>query len=400
MSARGPLALARDRKFGPFFFGKLLSACGNWIQNLAAAVLMFELTGSAFMVGLVSVLQFSPQIVLSLWAGVLSDQFDRRRLVIAGRTVTGTTVSALAVLLAIQGTDGFGGPPVLLATVCVLGIAWSMSNAASHALVPALVPRVDLDQALALSAAAPSSARAIGPAIGAGLLLVGGPAAAFAAAGVGHLAFALMLLLTRSEAQPKPATKPSVLGGIRYLMSDRKAALLVVGVSMVAFGGDPVVTLTPSLAASLGGGDEVVGLLASAFGVGAISLTLLVRRVRNVVSLPQMGIAGYWLLAAGLVTVAFSGSVPVAMAGFLLAGSGFMMSNVALTTRIQRRVPDELRGRVMALWGLAAFGSRPVAAMLNGSVADFFDIRTALVAAAVLCVLASPLSSVTYRDQP
>ena len=392
---RGTLALLRDPAFGPFMGGKLLSSGGMWVQNLAAAVLMFRLTESAVMVGMVSVLQFVPLLLFSLWAGALSDRVDRRRMLMVGRSISGLSVAVLAALLFAD--ESLVGPAVLLVTVFAMGSGFAISNPAMQALIPALVRKADLEQALAVNAAAPSLARTVGPAVGAGLLLVGGPAAAFAVAASGHFVFAGVLVFVRARPHIRPASRPSVLGGLRYLLGDRKAGLLVLGVAMLGFGADPVVTLTPSLAAGLGGGDAVVGLFASAFGVGAVTLTLTFSQLRQHVSLRMVGIAGFWVLAAGLAVVAVAPVIAVGAAGFYVAGAGFMMATVALNTRIQRRVPDELRGRVMALWGLAFLGSRPFAALVNGSVADLLDVRSALTVAAVLTVASTPFAWVSYQ---
>jgi len=395
---RGPVSLLRDRTFGPYFVGKLLSTSGVWVQNLAGAVLMFELTRSAFMVGLVSVAQFIPTLGLALWAGTLVDRFDRRKVLLAGRVISGVVIGTLAGLVLVLGPDGFGGEAVLLGSVFLAGIGWSISQPAGQAIIPALVPPVDLEPALAVNAAAPSLARTLGPALGAGILLIGGPAAAFLAAALAHLTFATILVFIRPRPYQRPRTRPSVWGGLAYLKQDRKAAALIVGVAMLAVGADPAITLTPSLAAEMGGGDEVVGLFASAFGVGAVLFTLTFRALRRFLDLRVIGMGGFFALAAGLYVLAFSPNVGFGLVGFLVAGFGFMMATVALNTRIQRRVPEQLRGRVMALWGLAFLGSRPFAAMLNGALADAVSIQAAVLVTATLTLLASVLARARYRD--
>jgi MFS family permease len=393
---RGPGALLLDPVFGPFLGGKVISSCGLWMQNIAAAVLMFDLTGSSLMVGTVSVLQFTGIMTLSLWAGALTDRLDRRKLLLSGRIISGTAVLALALLLVIRGVDGFGGPPLLLVTVGVMGLGLALSAPAMQALVPGLVPARDLEQALALNSAAPSVARTVGPAMGAGLLLLGGPALAFAAAGVTHVLFAAALLAIKTPRHRQSEQRPSVLGGLRYLLSDRKAALLIIGIAMISWGMDPVVTLTPSLARQLGGSGEMVGVFASAFGAGAVVMTVLFRQLRQFLDLRRVGMLGFGLTGAGLVVVAFAPVVAVAAAGFFVSGIGFMMGTVSTNTRIQRRVPDELRGRVMALWGVAFLGSRPLAALANGWVADAVSLRWALLAAAAITLGSTSFASVSY----
>jgi MFS family permease len=394
---RGPAALLRDPTFGSFLAGKLLSTCGMWLQNLAAAVLMFQLTGSNVLVGAVSVAQFAPTLLFSLWAGAVSDRVNRRKLLIVGRLLSGGSVLVLASVLLLGEPDGPVAIGVLLVAVFVAGTGWAVSQPAMQAIVPALVPPRDLEPALALNAVAPSLGRTVGPALSAGLLLLGGPALAFAVAGPTHLVFVLVLVAIRPRPQARPRTRPALLGGLRYLWDDRRAAMLVLGGAALAVGADPVMTLTPALAAHMGQGEEAVGVFATAFGVGAVVAVLAMTPLRRVLALRTVGVLSFWVLAAGLVVVALSSAVQPAAAGFAVAGIGFTLGSVVLTTRVQRRVPDELRGRVMALWGLAFLGSRPLAALLDGLLADTVGLRAAVLVAAVITLFSSLLARVSYR---
>lgn len=393
-TARGRTAsaLLRDRNFGPFVVGKIVSSCGVWIGQIAAAVLMFELTRSAFMVGAVSMMLFAGPLLLALWTGALVDRRDRRRLLMVGRGISALAAAMLALLLVGSGVN----PQVLLVSAAVMGVGHAVSLPATQALTPGLVPDEDLEQALAFASVAPSIARTVGPALGAGLLVVGGPALAFAMAALTHAFFVLVLALVRARPQRREDGRPSIFGGLRYLVHDRTTLLLMAGVAMMAFGADPVITLTPSLADRLGGGSELVGLFASVFGVGAVLVVVVFRRLRGMLTLRLVGVAGYLVVGLGLVVAAVVPSVQGAAVGFLINGAGFMMATVALTTRIQRRVPDELRGRVMALWGVAFLGSRPIAAPINGAVADLASVQAAMLAAAAIVVAAALLARVRY----
>lgn len=385
-------ALLRDRNFGPFVVGKIISSCGVWIGQIAAAVLMYDLTRSAFMVGAVSMVLFAGPLLLALWTGALVDRRDRRRLLMVGRGISALAAGVLALLLVGSGI----GPQVLLVGAAVMGVGHAVSLPAMQALTPGLVPDEDLEQALAFASVAPSIARTVGPALGAGLLVLGGPALAFAVASLTHGFFVLILGWVRARPQRREDGRPSIFGGLRYLVNDRTTRLLMVAVAMMGFGADPVITLTPSLADRLGGGSELVGLFASVFGIGAVLVVVVFRRLRGLLTLRLVGVTGYLVVGVGLVVAAAVPSVPGAAAGFLINGAGFMMATVALTTRIQRRVPDELRGRVMALWGVAFLGSRPIAAPINGAVADLVSVQTAMLAAAAIVVAASLLARVRY----
>lgn len=391
--SRRPLELLWDRAFGPFVVGRVLSSCGSWIQQIAAAVLMFELTRSALLVGAVSVVLFGGPLVLALWTGALTDLLDRRKLLMVGRGLSTTAAGALATLLLVRGVDEFGGPAVLLVGAGVMGIGHSLSAPAMQALTPGLVANEDLEQALAYASVAPSIARTVGPALGGGLLLLGGPGLAFAAAAAMHAILVAVLAMIRvKRPQRRVSGRPGIFGGIRYVLANRTVGLVLVAIALLGFGVDPVITLTPPLAAEMGG-DELVGLFASAFGVGALIAVLVFQRLRTWLSLRRTGVVGYLVVALGLVIVGAFGSVAGVVAGFLVAGWGFMIATVTNNTRIQRGVPDELRGRVMALWGVAFLGSRPIAAPINGAIADATSVTIAMFAAAAVVLTAVLLAN-------
>lgn len=364
---------------------------------MAAAILMFQLTGSALMVGVISIVQFAGPLVLSLWAGALTDRLDRRRLLMASRGLAAVSASVLAILLAALGVEGFGGVPVLLICTGLLGIALGIGSPAMQALVPNLVPPRQLEQAIALNAVVGNIARAIGPALGAILIATGGPGLAFGVAASGHWLWMLALATVTSKAPTSWKGKRHLLGGITYIRQDRNAARLLVAVAALTFAIDPVITLTPSLAARLDDGAELVGVLASAFGIGAIAVTGLIGFLRARMTLRVLGMIGMSVSAFGLFTIGVSHSATLGVIGFLLTGAGFMLANTALVTRIQRRVPEELRGRVMALWTLAFLGTRPIAAALNGYLTDNASISWALGAGAVICLGGAYLSRASYR---
>lgn len=388
------MELLSDATYGRYFVGVVVSVCGVWGQNVAAAILMWQLTGSALLVGTVSIAQFVAPLVLAPWVGSLTDVFDRRRLLMGGRVISGS--GALVLVLADRTASGIT-VGVLLGAILVLGLGLALSSPAMQALLPSLVPRSDLDTAIALNSTVGNLGRAVGPALGSGLIVLGGPGAAFGFAAFGHLFFMLMLWRLIPPT-PRSASRGGLLDGFRYLRGDRKMALLLVGVGTLGIGMDPIITLTPGLAADLGRGDGAVGVLASVFGVGAVIAAGVLPRLRLRFTLPTLGFAGFVTLAAGLATVGAVPIYPIALGGFTVAGTGFLLATTVMTTRIQRRVPEELRGRIMALWTVAFIGSRPVGAALNGAVADLTSVRVALLVAAAVTLAAAVLARVRYDD--
>ncbi|WP_165492297.1 MFS transporter [Egibacter rhizosphaerae] len=378
---RSTPALLTDRTFGPWFAGNLLSNSGNWLHNVAAAVVVFNLTGSALLVGLATAAQFASLAVLAPWAGALSDRIDRRRLLLGGQAVAATSAAALATIAVTLGLEGHAGAWTVIAATGGIGVGIAFASPALNALVPALVPDEDLESGVALTSLTFNVGRALGPAAGGIILATVGASTAFAVNAFSFLALIGVLLVIRPRplGQPEADGDRSVRAGLRYVRSEATLFALLLGVGTIGFASDPVNTLTPALAGSLGGGDGLVAFLVSAFGVGAAATALATGRLQRALGLATVARAGALLLAVGLVAAAVAPTIPVALGAYVLMGIGFLLGLTSFTALLQRRVREDLRGRVMALWAVAFLGTRPVAALVDGAAADAFGVRPAFV---------------------
>lgn len=388
--ASTPLALLGDRTFGPFFFGNLVSNAGNWFQNLAAGVVVYELTASNTLVGLVSVLQFTATLLLSPWAGVAGDRHDRRRLLIAAQALSAIGAGALALAVIVLGIDGLGGPLPVFAATTVIGVGYAVSVPMVQAIVPQLVRPADLEGAIALSSVTFNLARAVGPALAGALVAGAGAGAAF---GVNAASFVVMIgVLLAIRPRPAPARDPdadrSLRAGLRWVRADRVAVPVLLATLALGWASDPVNTLSPAVADQLGRSDGFVGALVSAFGAGAAASALVVDRVRRRIGHRGATRLGLALVGAGMVGLAAAPHALGALAALFVAGIGFLVGITSLNTALQRRVPDELRARVMALWSVALLGARPLAAVVDGGLADLTSVSTALVVAGVVPAVA------------
>lgn len=391
--ARPVRSLLVDRTFGPYFWGQSLATMGVWIHNVAAAILMWDLTASTQWVAAITIGQFLPQVVVSPWSGGRADRADRRRQMVAGTVIAGLGPTTIAAWQALVGFDAGFGPVVLVIAATVIGTGFALSGPATQALLPSLVRRTELPSVVAVSSWPMTVARAAGPALGALLMVTGGTAPTFALVAVTQLTFAaVMHRRERETLVPLDGRDTRVRAALTYLRSERPTAFLLLGVGVVGFGVDPVVTLAPAVADRLGGSGDVVGLLASAFGVGAGIGFVLLPAVRRRQRLERMATLGLVLLALGLAPLAVVPTVPLAAATLAVAGVGMALSLTGFTTAVQQRVPDALRGRVMAIWAVAFLGSRPLAATLSGGIADVWNEEIALVVAAGL-ILAGAFAS-------
>jgi MFS family permease len=373
---------------GALALGKIFSTLAVWTTNIAAAILVYDLTRSALLVGLVSAAQFLPQLVLTPFSGALADRSDRLLQVIAG---TGVTALGSVLLVTWGSTVGFTRPAdagAAIAAAGLVGTGFSIAGPATSSLLPALVRRSELADAIALSSLPIVIARAIGPAVGALLFLTLGPTGTFAIASLLHLGFITTLLVLRRrvglpERQPSTGDR-RIRAGLAYLRSSPRTVLTLIGVGTIGIGVDPVTTLMPALAASLGQTSQFVGTLASSFGVGAGVGFVVLSRARLAVGIDRLGSFGLAMMGVGLVIAATVGVPAATLVGIGLSGAGMSFSLNAFTTLVQAQVPDDLRGRVMALWAMAFLGTRPLTSTTTGWLTDLTDVRIALLTSAAL----------------
>lgn len=390
LPARGALGLMFDRTFGALFWGKMFSVVAVWTHGIVAAIVMYQATGSALMVGLVGVVQFAPQLILSPISGKWADIGNPARQILLGRVFCVLGSGAIAVWFGLspgqQGDDAVA--PILLGTLLV-GLGFVIGGPAMQSIVPDLIRPGELSTAMALNSIPMTIGRIAGPAVGAFLVAHLGTAAAFAASAGLHLIFALLLVVVRFPAPPDrhPDTDYRVRTALRYVWHDRPLLLALLAVTTVGFAADPSITLVPALADELGGGAQLVGTLSGAFGIGAACGMTMLAVMRGRVASDRVSSIGLWLLGAGCLVLAFGSVTALALAGFVLAGLGFGWSMTGLSTVVQERAPEDLRGRIMALWLVGFLGSRPFAAAILGGASDRWGTAAGFLIAAAAVVL-------------
>ena len=392
---RSRAELLRDPAVGPLVTGRVLSTLAVWVTNVAASILVYDLTRSASAVGLITTAQFAPQLLLVPLTGVIADRADRARQMLVGALVTTSgSVLLLGWVLTVGMTRPSDATVVGLAAALV-GVGFAIGGPASQSLIPSLVRPSELADALALTSLPIMVARAAGPAVGAVMYVRAGAVVTFAVSLALHLVLVAILVAIRRRLavdRERPADDLRIRAALRYILDHPRAGLALVGLGMIGVGVDPVVTLGPSLADLLGDPTELVGHLASAFGVGTAAGYAMLTRTRAAVGLDRLGALGLRVMATGLLLAAAAAwtgplAVAVALVGLGVAGVGMPLALNAYTTVVQGGLPDGLRGRVMALWSMAFIGSRPLAATLDGAVADAAGVRVALVTAAALVLV-------------
>jgi MFS family permease len=372
------------RNFWPYFAGNLLSNSGTWFQSIAQVLLIYRLTRSPFLVGVVNFSQFAPVLFLAPWAGAAADRFDRRRLVITAQACAAVLAAALA---AISGA-GRASPAVVVVVALGLGIATALSTPALQALVPSLIVRPELPAAVALNAVTFNLARALGPVAAVFVIARYGIPAALAINSVSYLALvAGMLLIRPRSGAPPPEGRMRVRDSIRYVRQDRALLAPIAVVGLVSLTADPVNTLSPSFATEiLGREDTFSGFLVGAFGTGAVvaAFTLAGRAPSYRAMALSLGVMG-----VGMATFALAGTELVTLLALGIGGFGYLASVTAATSLLHLQTEESHRGRVMSLWSLSFHGSRPLGSLLDGAIASVAGIRIAGVVMALPAVAGS-----------
>jgi MFS family permease len=385
--ATGPTSawqVLRMRNFGPYFVGNAMSASGTWFQNLAASIFVYQLTHSALLLGVLNACQFGPVLLLTPWTGRLADAYDRRRLLIATQTVAVVVSATLAALV----WAGAATTWVMIGFAAALGTITAVSSPAQMALVGSLVPRDSLTEAVALNSMTFNVARALGPALAAGVIAVFGIAPAIAINSVSYLALALALLVITPSPVPK-VRRSSFRDSIGILRADPRLAGYLAIVMAVGMTSDPVNTESPAIAHVFGYPPVWAGAVVGCFGLGAV---LAAATTAGRLGRSDRQLAGSLLLfGSGMLLLAVSPWFPLALAFVLGAGFGYLSANASATARLQLGVAEEQRGRIMALWSVAFLGTRPFASIVDGLIAGWAGVRVATAVLALPVLVAAAL---------
>jgi predicted MFS family arabinose efflux permease len=366
----------RHRNYRLFFAGQLISLIGTWMQNVAQAWLVYQITGSPFYLGVVSFAGAVPVLFLSLWAGLVVDRVPKRNLLI----VTQTSMLVLAFVLSADVFLGWVQAWHVVILAFLLGVANTFDAPARQAFVVEMIDaREDLQNAIGLNSAIFQMARIIGPTIAGIALAIIGAAWCFFLNGVSFIA--VIVGLWQMRVQPVVGIRKNAsqiaqirqgLGYIRHNQVVLTLLSMVAVANIFAFGYS---ALMPAFAQDvLNSGPEGLGLLSAAVGVGALIGAL------TVASLAQFQHKGMLLTLGNLffptMVLLFAGSRVFPISLLILIGTGlsFMIQNAMSNTLIQFAVPDDLRGRVMGIYMLVFQGFFPIGSLMAGTIAEHSSV--------------------------
>jgi len=345
--ATASLQLRQHRAFVQFWCARVASGFGFQMLSVAVGWQIYAITGRAFDLGLIGLVQFIPSVLLALPAGHVADQFERRRVVLAGLVVEWTAIVLLAALTLLGRIHETG----VLLLVFAIGVAKAFESPSMQSLLPALVPPAILPRAVAVSGAAFQMAMILGPAVG-GLLYVAGPGVVYLGATALYLVAAAMMAMLRYEQAPpkrEPATLKTLFAGVHFIR-ERKDVLGVISLDLFAVLLGGVTSLLPIFARDiLRTGPWGLGLLRAAPAVGALLMSLWLAKhdlQRRVGMTMFASVAGF-----GVATLVFavSSSLWLSLASLFALGAFDMVSMVIRGSLVQLDTPDAMRGRVNAV---------------------------------------------------
>lgn len=379
----------RHRPFAIYWAGGVLSNLGTWLQAVAGSIFIYELTGSPLAVGILNFAGFLPILLFSVAGGVISDRYDRRRIAISTHVLSGTIAASLAVIT----LAGAATEVAIIVVAFALNTSYAIAKPSMIAILPALVPRDEVTDAVGLNTLQFFFGQIGGPILAALVMATAGAGLAFSINALTYLGpiLSMAYLQRRGLGERTGATGgrgdaagPGMSVGT-FVREQRWVVALLVGIVAVSAPLEMVRTLSPAIAVEgLGEPPSAAGLLIAAQSIGsALALLVLVPLRRRGWS-QRMAAVGLVVQTFGLVSTAFAPSLPVALVGVALVGYGFSLCFPVLTGTLQLEVPDSVRGRIMAFHQTAHLGNRPLAALTVGALATIVGAQHAALAGVVL----------------
>jgi MFS family permease len=367
---RATLRALRHRNFQLFFSGQLISLIGTWMQNIAQDWLVYRLTGSSLLLGVVGFAGQIPVFLLAPLAGIVADRFNRHRTVIA----TQASSMILALILAGLTLTHMIRVWEIMVLASLLGVVNAFDIPARQTFLIDMVGREDLFNAIALNSSMFNSARIIGPAIAGVLVATIGEGWCFFSNGVSYIAVIAGLLMMhlprQAELEQSGSPIENMIEGFRFARHTTPVRALLLLIGLVSLAVTPYSVLMPIFAGRILHGDaRELGILMGATGVGAVTAGLTLASRTGVKGLGRW----VWTAATGLglslILFSFSRHLWLSVAALVPTGFFLMLQMGSTNTLLQVMVPNRLRGRVMALYSMMFVGMAPIGALLAGVIA-------------------------------
>jgi MFS family permease len=386
---RATLRALRHRNFQLFFAGQLISLIGTWMQNVAQSWLVYRLTGSSVLLGMVGFAGQIPVFLISPVGGLIADRYSRHR------TVMATQISAilLAFILAALTLTGRVEVWHIFVLAALLGVVNAFDIPARQAFLVEMVGREDLINAIALNSSMFNGARIVGPAVAGILVAAIGEGWCFFANAVSYIAVIAGLAMMKVE-RAAPLQKASAIGhiaeGFRFVAHAAPIRALLLLLGLVSLTGMPYAVLMPIFADHIfHSGARGLGILMGFSGVGALIGALALATRQGVRGLGRWVAVSTGLFGASLILFSFSRQLWIGAVLLIPVGLSMMIQMGASNTLIQTMTPDHLRGRVMAVYSMMFMGMAPIGALLSGVLADRLGAAVTVAMGGVIAIAGS-----------
>jgi MFS family permease len=369
----------QHRNYRLYFSGQIVSLVGTWMQRVALSWLVYRLTESAFLLGLVGFVTQFPSLAFLPLTGAIADSRDRRKLLIGSQVLAMLQAAALAALV-------MTGSTVIWAVMVlgfIGGIAFAIEAPARQALVVQLVSKKeDLANAIALNSATFNIARLIGPSLAGVVVAMSSEGPAFAINSASYLAVIAALFMLRLQPQPRGSHPGGMMAGMKeglvYAFSRPAMRFMLVHLAVLSLIPMSYLVLLPIYAKEILGGDaRTLGFLMGAVGMGALAGVVWISSRKHIGTLWRLLPWSSAMLGAGLVLLAGSSRFLLSEIILPLTGFGMMTTVTGCNTMLQHIVDEGMRGRVMSLFTLAVMGTLPLGSLFIGWFAEVFSTQDA-----------------------
>lgn len=380
----------RHRNFRFFFVGQLISLVGTWTQNTAQGWLVYQLTGSKMLLGVVAAVGSAPMMLFSILGGSVADRHSKRSIVL----VTQTGMMLFSFIFAALVWTGRIEVWQILVLASLGGLAMAFDMPARQAFIVEMTSREDLINAISLNSSIVNAARVLGPSVAGFLMVHTGMAACFFLNGLSFLAVLAGLALMHLPKHIQPARTASAwahaVEGFSYVWEHQRMRNLLILFAVVGIFGWSYSVLMPAFARdTLGVGEGQYSLLLSSNGIGAFMGALTVASVGRFVDRRRLVFGGLGIFSAMLFCLALVHSYLLALLFLGVGGWGMLLFFSTTNTLLQTSASDAMRGRVMGIWALVFGGMTPIGGLEAGLLSHLAGVRGALIAGAVVCALAA-----------
>jgi len=380
----------RQRNYRLYLTGQLVSVCGTWMQQVAQSWLVYRLTGSATLLGIVGFATQIPVFGLGPIAGVIIDRYSPHRVTV----LTQSAALVQALLLSLLTLMGWVQPAHIILLGFVLGIVNAFDMPARQALVNQMVDAKDLSNAVALNSSMINAARIVGPALAGIVVAKVGEGACFMINTVSYLAVIMALLAMKlpkksDESARQFSIAHSLVEGLRYTLATVPIRDVLLLLGLVGFIGMPYMTLMPVFAAEIHkSGADALGLMLGAVGFGALIGALFLAQRATVLGLGRIIVIATLGFGLGLIVFTVSRVFWLSLVILMGVGFGWMVLIAASNTALQTLADNEMRGRVMSLFSMMLVGMAPFGSLLAGWLADRIGAPLVVATGGAFCAVA------------